>query len=87
MATTLTDGHVSLNGRLTAFVSDTTMALVEDGAQPGPREHDMGGIAAIVTAGLRNRSMVALWPYHPRGAVLHTSGRTHFDTCTGISLG
>jgi len=30
-----TDGFVSLIGWLTAFVSETTMALVEDGVLPG----------------------------------------------------
>ena len=40
--TTPRDGFVSLMGRLTASVSDTTMALVEDGALLGSRELDMG---------------------------------------------
>ena len=33
---------MSLIGRLTAFVSDTTMALVEHGALLGPRQSDIG---------------------------------------------
>ena len=33
---------MSLMGRLTAFVSNTTMALVEDGALPWSRRFDMG---------------------------------------------
>ena len=33
---------MSLIGWLTAFVSDTTMALVEDGALLGSRQLDMG---------------------------------------------
>ena len=40
--TTPPDGFVSLMGRLTAFVSNTTMALVEDGALLGSRQLDMG---------------------------------------------
>ena len=31
-----------LDGSLTAFMSNTTMALVEDGAVPGSRQVDMG---------------------------------------------
>ena len=40
--TTPPDGFVSLIGWLTAFVSDTTMALVEDGKVLGSRQLDMG---------------------------------------------
>ena len=40
--TTTTDGFVSLMGRLTASVSDTTMALVEDGEALWSRPSDMG---------------------------------------------
>ena len=36
------DGFVSSMGWLTAFVSDSTMALVEDDALLGPRQLDMG---------------------------------------------
>ncbi len=36
--TTTPDGFVSLFGSLTAFVSDTTMALVEDGEVLGSRQ-------------------------------------------------
>ena len=36
------DGFVSLMGRLTAFVSETTMALVENGEVLGSRQLDMG---------------------------------------------
>ena len=36
------DGFMSLMGRLTAFGSNTTMALVEHGALLGPRHSDMG---------------------------------------------
>ena len=42
------DGFVSLMGRLTAFVSNTTMALVEDGASLGSRQLDMGNSGSIV---------------------------------------
>ena len=35
---------VSFIGWLTAFVSDTTMALVEHGALPGSRQLDMGNV-------------------------------------------
>ncbi len=40
--TTPPDGFVSLMGSLMAFVSDTTMALVEIGAALGSRQLDMG---------------------------------------------
>ena len=40
--TTPRDGFVSLIEWLTAFVSDTTMALVEDGALLGSRQPDRG---------------------------------------------
>ena len=40
--TTTPDGLVSSMGRLTAFVSDTAMALVGDGALLGSRQLDMG---------------------------------------------
>jgi hypothetical protein len=40
--TTPRDGFVNLIGWLTAFVSDTTMALVEDGALLGTSQLDMG---------------------------------------------
>ena len=46
--TTTPDGFVSLLGRLTAFVSDTTMALVEDGALLGSRQLDMGNSGLIL---------------------------------------
>lgn len=36
------DGFVSLTGKLTAFVSDTTMALVDDGVALGSRQLDKG---------------------------------------------
>ena len=36
------DGLVSLIGRLTAFVSDTTIVFVEHGALPGSRKLDVG---------------------------------------------
>ena len=36
------DGFVSSMGWLTAFVSDSTMALVEDGTLLRPRQFDMG---------------------------------------------
>ena len=36
------DGFVSLMGRLTASVSGSTMALVDDGALIGSRQFDMG---------------------------------------------
>ncbi len=36
------DGFVSLMGRLTVFVSNNTMALVEDGEVLGPMHLDMG---------------------------------------------
>ncbi len=39
---TPTDGFVSLMVWMTAFVSDATMALVEDGALLGSRQLDMG---------------------------------------------
>ena len=42
LLTTPRDGFVSLIRCLTAFASDTTMALVEHGALPGPRQLDMG---------------------------------------------
>jgi hypothetical protein len=42
------DGFVSLMGRLTAFVSNTTMALVEDGALPGSRQLDMGNVGQVL---------------------------------------
>ena len=35
------DGFVSLMGRLTAFVGETTMAFAEDGEVPGSRQRDM----------------------------------------------
>ena len=40
--TTPTDGSVRSMGWLTASVSDTKMALVEDGTLLGPRRFDMG---------------------------------------------
>ena len=40
--TTMPDGFVSLMGNLTGFVSNTTMAPVEDGEVLGSRQHDMG---------------------------------------------
>ena len=40
--TTPSDGFVTLMNRLTAFVSNTTMALVEDGEVLGSRQLDMG---------------------------------------------
>ena len=40
--TTPTDGFVGLIGWLTASVSDTTMALAEDGEVLGSKELDMG---------------------------------------------
>ncbi len=40
--TTPPDGFVTAMGRLTAFVSNTTMALVEDGEVLGTRQLDMG---------------------------------------------
>ena len=42
-----TDGFVRLMGRLTAFVSETTMALVEDGVLPGSRQLDMGNSVVV----------------------------------------
>ncbi len=42
--TTTPDGFVSLIGWLTAFVSDTTMALVEDGEMLGSRQLAMGNV-------------------------------------------
>ncbi len=42
--TTPPDGFVSLIGWLTAFVSDTRMALVEDGEMLGSRQLDMGNV-------------------------------------------
>ena len=42
IAATPTDGLVSLMGSLTAFVSETTMALIEDSASLGSRQIDMG---------------------------------------------
>ena len=39
-----TDGPVSLIARLTAFLSETTMAFVEDGALPGFKQFDMGNV-------------------------------------------
>ena len=46
------DGFVSLIGWLTAFVSDTTIAVVEDGALLGSRQLDMGnsGLDATITS-------------------------------------
>jgi len=40
--TTLLDVLMSLMGWLTMFMSVTTMALIEDGVLPGPRQLDMG---------------------------------------------
>ena len=39
-----TGGFVIIKGRLTAFVSDTTMAVVEDVALLGSRQSDMGNL-------------------------------------------
>ena len=36
------DGFVSLMGRLTPFLSNTTVALAEDGASLGSRQLDLG---------------------------------------------
>jgi len=40
--TTTPDGFVSLMGRLTAFASNTMMALIENGASLKSRQLDMG---------------------------------------------
>ena len=58
---TTPDGFVSLIGWLTASVSDTTMALVEDGALLGSRQLDMGNSGYdhriyYRLAGARNRA-------------------------------
>ena len=45
--TTTPDGFVSLMGRLTAFVINTTMALVEDGDVLGSRQLDMGNSGSV----------------------------------------
>ncbi len=40
---------MSLIGWLTAFVTDTIIALVEHGALPGSRQLDMGNVGLKVT--------------------------------------
>ena len=46
--TTPRDGFVNLIGWLTAFVSDTTKALVEYGTLLGSRQLDMGNVGSIL---------------------------------------
>ena len=50
---------MSLIGWLTAFVSDTTMALVEDGALPGPKQFDMGNVGLGVTGHMTHTGSLA----------------------------
>ena len=62
---------MSLIGWLTASVTDTTMALVEDGALLGPRQLDMGNSGGNVFLGFWNaltyfvKDSDTLWFYIP----------------------